>query len=65
MIVKPVEGRLIIIPGTKLPVPKEGLRVNEHEVFWQMCIRDGDVTVDEDHDKRPVDEPVADHHEGA
>jgi hypothetical protein len=44
MFVKPVEGRLIRDPASRLPVPAEGRNVPE-DAYWMRAVRDGDVIV--------------------
>lgn len=41
--VYPVEGRLVLDPATKKPMPQEGLTV-PRTTFWLRRIRTGDVT---------------------
>jgi hypothetical protein len=43
MIVKPKEGLRVLIPGTKRPLPPDGIDVSATDLYWRRRINQGDV----------------------
>jgi hypothetical protein len=58
MFIKPCEGRRVLRPDTKRPLPPEGIEVPDgdvHILFWARREAQGDVTIVADELTTPAD----------
>lgn len=45
MYIQPIKGKLVIDPDTQEFLSATGKNVDEHDIYWQRRINDGDVEI--------------------